>query len=80
MGYLINLTEALINLGYSLGNAIAMAGARVATKQTLGAIPYVGKVGSKITEPLVGAAAGLPHPGGSLADTRDGGWRQLAAG
>ena len=47
------------NLGYSLGNAVAMGAARVGTKVTIGAIPYVGKVGSKIIEPMAGAAAGI---------------------
>lgn len=45
------------NLGYSLGNAIAMAGSRMATKAALGQIPYVGKVGSAIIEPAVGAVS-----------------------
>ena len=43
------------NLGYSLGNAIAMAGTRAATGAVLSQIPYVGKVGQKIIAPTVGA-------------------------
>ena len=47
------------NLGYSIGNAIAMFGAKAATKATLGMVPVVGQIGSAIVAPMAGAAAGI---------------------